>query len=352
MLQTYYQFHDPASPPTPEERRWAVDRSNPDCPFSKFIGNDKALRILQGAAFKALSHPLHQISDQFFAIFGPSSTGKTTLAKMFADTLEIPFIEIHPRAVNSALDIMVKAAEVFENYSPIPGGTLELQPYCPGGVRQPNTFRFPPCVIFLDEIHLMTPKLVQSLLKATDKNNPVLDTGKYTIKCDCVCWMCATTDRGLLFDAFDSRFIKVNLELYSKAELAQIVGIHNPTFNDALCELVAFYGSHVPREALDFARQMRIEMEMEPADWEDVAKRVASNNGIDEFGMTEQRVRILKALSKGPVSKDHMCLVAGCKVEELERFVMPALLVELVTVGPRGYVITAAGLKELELREN
>ena len=58
----------------------------------------------------------------------------------------------------------------------------------------------------------------------------------------------------------------------------------------------------------------------------------------------------------GAVSKSHLADFAGCGIEELEKFVMPALLVAtaedpaMVAVTNKGYAITQRGLEELDRR--
>jgi hypothetical protein len=179
----------------------------------------------------------------------------------------------------------------------------------------------------------------------------------FEVRTDKVCWMIATTDRGDLFDAFDTRFQKVNLRLYSRQEMAEIIQMNNPDWSDEVCLLVAKYNSQVPREALAFARDMRVEYEMSGCnDWEAVAKSVARDHGIDDHGMTLSRVSILRALGQSPVSASQLPFIVHVKEDELRKFIMPPLMASttdqeaLVTVSTRGYTITKAGLAELDKR--
>jgi Holliday junction resolvasome RuvABC ATP-dependent DNA helicase subunit len=169
--------------------------------------------------------------------------------------------------------------------------------------------------------------------------------------------MIATTDRGDLFDAFDTRFQKVNLRLYTKQEMARIIKMNNPDWDEEVCLLVAKYNSHVPREALAFARDMRVEHEMNgQVSWDQAAAIVAKDHGIDRWGMTESRVEVLKALGQRAVSAPQLQYVVHVKEDELKKFVMPPLLARtpdaepLVTVSTRGYTITLEGLAELGKR--
>ena len=78
---------------------------------------------------------------------------------------------------------------------------------------------------------------------------------------------------------------------------------------------------------------------------------------IDRFGLTRQRLKVLVALGQvGAVSKGRMADYAGCGTEELEKFVMPALLLAttndpaMVSVTNKGYAITWRGIEELDRR--
>jgi Holliday junction resolvasome RuvABC ATP-dependent DNA helicase subunit len=331
-----------------ETRRWLVSPSNRVFGLNKFIGNKEAVNRLSRALFCALGKTDRDCSDYSFALCGPASTGKTYLAKLFADVLEIPFVSVEPQSIRRTHDLFLeierKCAEFDERIS--------LVEY--DGSR----YVLPPMIIFIDEVHNLKRSVVQGLLKATEPNDRVMVTEEgFEVRTDKVCWMIATTDRGDLFDAFDTRFQKVNLRLYSRQEMAQIIKMNNPDWSDEVCLLVAKYNSQVPREALAFARDMRVEYEMSGLDdWEAVAKSVARDHGIDDHGMTLSRVGILKALGQSPVSSSQLPFIVHVKEDELRKFIMPPLMAStpdqeaLVTVSTRGYTITKAGLAELDKR--
>lgn len=354
--KTWFDPTDASDAPSDDLKRIWCDYKDQNNPFSKYIGNEHAVKRLCRSAFTAFGRYNRCCRDQNFAFLGPASTGKTTLAKMEAELLDIPFVEISPRSIKTLSDLFVQIAKVLENTvvndwetdEPL---TLELQEINEG------EFILPPCIVFIDEVHSLRDNIVQGLLKATESKDCLLVTENgWKINTYNVAWRIATTDRGLLFDAFDTRFTKINLRLYSLSEIAQIIKLNNPDWTEAVCDLVALYGGRVPREALAFAREMRMEYEMYGGDWKMVAKTVAEDNGIDPFGMTYQRLEILTALGQGPIARGRMSDVAQCKEEELVKFIMPPVMAKtpdqnpLVVVTSKGYTLTEDGVEELKKR--
>lgn len=347
--RVFFGDKDPwgAAAPSDAERLSLVDSRSPKSPFSKFIGNEKAVRKLQTAAYKALGQYNHMMRDLAFAIFGPSSAGKTTLARLYAETVGLPFVEISPKAVKSVDDVFKEIKRVLE---------AEGLPLVE--VIRRGHYILPPVVILIDEVHALTDGVVQGLLKATEFNDALMATesGK-TINTFNVTWIIATTDEGKLFDAFRTRFSPVVLKYLNKADVAKVVKMANPDLSDEVAALVAHYNSRITRKALEFARYMRLVKDMQAGmSWEQVAKQVAEDEGIDEHGMQDVHLKILRALGQGPIARNRITLVAGRKEEEVERFILPWLLTETddqaapITVTAKGYTITEAGLAELEKR--
>lgn len=328
------------SAPTHEEKLWMVDRGNLDCPLSKFVGNDKAVRKLQAVAYDALGRENHLCREIAFSIFGPASSGKTTLVRLFAETIGLPFVEFGPQ-VKSCEDMLKEIARVL---------SVENVPLIE--FKRRGYFEMPPCVVFIDEIHAVVDSVIQSLLKATEYNDGVMvtETGK-TVNCHNVTWMIATTDEGMLFDAFRSRFSPLNLTYLSRKEIGGIVRLAHPDIPMEACERIAFYNSRVPRKALEFARYAKIVKSMSPDEtWDEVIRKVARDEGIDELGMQSIHRRVIEALASAPVAKSRMPVVVGRKKEEVERYVMPWLMSDtedgkaLVKVTNRGFELTPEGM--------
>jgi Holliday junction resolvasome RuvABC ATP-dependent DNA helicase subunit len=342
--------------PGPEFRRRLTDPHSPECPLSRFIGNENAKDRLSRAAYVAWGRENHCCSDMSFALLGPSSVGKTTLARLFGETMRLPFIDIHPKGVRDTRDLFeLIGLKLEETIVDLDNGRFSLKMI--SDPKYPDML-VPPCVVLIDEVHALPRNIVPELLKATEpKDGMMVIENGCLADCRNVCWVIATTERGLLFPPFENRFRKIQLEMYTRDEIAQIVKLTYPTWNMSLYQLAAKYSSRVPREALAFAADMKMEWEKNGGDWEAIAARIARDHGIDRWGLTKNRVKLLAALGQlGPMSRASLCDYAQCGEAELVKYEMPALLAcsekepALVVVTSNGYAITNAGLKELEIR--
>jgi Holliday junction resolvasome RuvABC ATP-dependent DNA helicase subunit len=351
---------DPAEAPSVELRKWMANRENPACPLSKFVGSSESLRFLSDAAFAAFGKEDHCCADFAFALCGPPSCGKSTLAKLFAATVGLPFIKILPQEFTSMRKLFsLVANHLYHNekhVGTVTGERVYLDLVDLGG----GTYTFPPMVIFIDEVHELDKKLAKGPLLPAIEPDDLHFTTEDGIKVNTsfVCWIIATTDRGDLFDAFDSRFEKIELRMYTTEEMEKIVKVNDPGLPDEVYKLVAHYCGQVPREALRFVRHLRIVKEQMPnSTWEEVAAEVAGIRGIDEYGMTKTRLNVLKALGRRPISAEQLTIFAGVKENELRKYVLPPLIgvtpeqqQPLVTMSSKGYTITPAGLAELDKR--
>jgi Holliday junction resolvasome RuvABC ATP-dependent DNA helicase subunit len=358
IAQEQFIFHqDPAvpesegmpPPPTAEERRWMVDfTNNKDCPLYRYVGNDHARRKLAEAAFVALKRGNHCCRELSVFLSGPASVGKTSLMKLFAEMIRLPFIEIQPRSIVSVNDLFRAIRTQMEEKG------LPIKP-----LENGKNFRLPPCILFIDEVHGLSQRVIDALLKACEGKECTLVTERgEVIDCQYVTNAIATTEGGDLFDAFETRFDEVRLNYYTREQLAKIVQINNPDLSLEVCKLIARF-ERLPRRLLRFADSMRNKKEMYGDwSWEKIALEVATDNGIDEFGMPAKHLEILKAIKAKPIAKDRLPVLVGVKKAELEKKLLPLLLCNtldqpaMVEVTGEGYTITAAGIAELGKRNS
>ncbi len=321
--------------PSLEIRQAFLDPASPTSPYYGFVGNRPAVRKLIRIDTVALGRWHHRCSDLNVAVIGRPGCGKTDLVRRHCRANDLPTLEVHPKAIRTA----------HELFCAIRG--------CVEYLDESGPIRVPPAMnIFIDEVHALEPGLVQALLKATEPTDRMLVTEKgVQVNTRNIHWIIATTDRGRLFDAFDTRFTKVALAAYSLEETAAIVQTNHPDWPGEACLLAARYGPASPREAIQFAQEMHMERMVSPrSSWEKVAQVVASDNGIDEWGMSATRVSVLRAVASRPVAARRLASLVGVKEEELEAYVLPGLA-GLVAVTGRGYALTPAGAEEAARRK-
>lgn len=314
--------------------------------FRRYVGNESALVKLKTAAFTALSRPNHQMSDLSFGFFGPPSCGKTTLARLYAEVVDLPYVELSAQSLEDLNYLLDKVSEACQRKR------LRLEKQMDGN------YYLPPVVIFIDEAHNLSKSVMQGLLKATEHEDRMMQCEDGTIvNTKCVTWMIATTDEGLLFDAFRTRFSPIHLKYLKKSDISKIVREKHPDLSSDACDRIAFYNSRIPRKALEFARyvEMYLRMREDLTDCEAVDE-VATQEGIDSSGMHEVHLKVLLALKDGPVAKSRIGHITGRKTEENERYIMPWLLADvedqpaLVKVTTRGYILTKDGEEVIRQR--
>lgn len=348
MKQKFRVFFGPFDPngrecPIDEMRRFHVSSDNPDCPLNSFIGNENAVRKLRLLAFDAIGRPDHKCNELSLAFFGPASTGKTTLARLFAKTIGLPFLEVGPKQFRVPSDLLEAVANILE--------TEELPL-----VIENNTCVLPPMILFIDEVHALSNVVSSALLKATEYDDRMFATEKGDIiNCRNVCWMIATTDEGQLDDAFRSRFSIIKLKYLTQGEIGKIVKMRNPEFSQNICDKIAYYGGRMPRRVLELARHVQLEQNMEDKNLDDIIESVVKNEGIHSNGLNSQQMKVLELLNKHPVSANRLPTIVGERKEELEKYILPELMMELedrpplVCVTSRGYDLTKKGREFLQV---
>jgi Holliday junction resolvasome RuvABC ATP-dependent DNA helicase subunit len=343
-------------PPTDEEVREVLDSAF--CPLNNIVvgkKNEKNLHKLRLFAFTAYKRSDHSCRGMNFGIYAGPGQGKTHVVKAFANTIGIPFVFVQSDALKSTWQLFQLVAKAFEDTHPL--------------VPQEDEYSFtvPPCIVFFDEAHALSKDLrTGGLLNAMEYNDGWLRTTQggtktemYTIDCQNVCWIAATTDPGVLFKESQAFYDRLDNHLIwapaGRREIEYIIRDKYPKFPDEACEQVAFF-NRVPRLAVAFAKSLVMERDYSDCSWEEAAAKVAEMNGIDKFGMSNKLTDILKALGQRPISKSNLLVVSRVRSEELEKMILPPLMEEsedrppLVQVTSKGYAITRAGLGELDKR--
>ena len=237
-----------------------------------FIGNDQAKTLIRNSievSLKKMTAFPHTI------ITGISGGGKTTLAYIIAESMNVPIIELNcatpnPNVLNQLLKVPDRG------------------------------------ILFLDEVHALDEGTIESILyRFMDQGIVYLRFGDGRIEPfeigKRITIMAATNMIDKLTTPFINRFeLNIKLKPYTHEEMSKILAIHlrhNNVEQEAL-DILASATRYVPRHAVQFAKNIRdyaILHDLKTVTADDMRKAL-HNLGIDEFGLTDDDRQYIYAL--------------------------------------------------------
>ncbi len=272
-------------------------------------------------------------------LFGPPGLGKTTLANILANELEVDLRSTSGPAMERSGDL----AAILTN--------LDQRG-----------------VLFIDEIHRMNRVVEEVLYPAMEDFCLDLVIGKgpgaRTVKLDLPRFTLvgATTRMGLLSSPFRDRFgVVCRLEFYSVQELKQIVlraaGILEVRIDDDAADEVARRSRGTPRVANRLLRRARdfAQVHGQGAINMEVARLTLERLQIDEKGLDGLDRAVLKTIidkfGGGPVGVETIAASIGEERDTIEDICEPYLLQEgYIQRTPRGRTATDAAYRHLGKR--
>jgi len=316
---------------SPEERE--VERVLRPLNFSDFTGQDKVVENLKifveatNLRGEALDHVL---------LHGPPGLGKTTLANIIANELNVGF--------------RVTSGPVLEKPADLAGLLTNLDE---GDV------------LFIDEIHRLSPVIEEYLYSAMEdyKIDIMIDSGpnarSVQIKLNPFTLIGATTRAGLLTAPLRARFgINSRLEYYDKDLLAMIVKRSSEILgieiqNDAASE-IAGRSRGTPRIVNALLRRVRDFAQIKgngSIDLE-IAHLALSALNVDQHGLDEMDNRLLTTIidkfKGGPVGLTTIATAVGEQAGTIEEVYEPFLIKEgFLRRTPRGREATDTAYKHL-----
>jgi Holliday junction DNA helicase RuvB len=325
------RIHDPVVLPAEDD----LDRSLRPKRLEDFVGQERIkdqLRVFIEAARargEALDHVL---------LAGPPGLGKTSLAQIVANELDVGFV-------------------------PTAGPALERK----GDVASYLTALEPRSVFFVDEIHRLPKALEETFYPAMeDRKLPItvgqgagarvvtLDLPEFTL-------IGATTRTGLLTTPLRDRFgVTHRLDLYEATDLARIVlrsaGILDVQIDDEGAETIAGRSRGTPRVANRLLKRVRDFAEVRGAGTIDaqVAREALDLLEVDPAGLDRLDRDILRAICEkfggGPVGLSTLSVAVGEESDTIEDVYEPYLLQQgFIMRTPRGRVATDAAFAHLGL---
>jgi Holliday junction DNA helicase RuvB len=305
--------------------------------LSEFVGQSQAkgnLKVFIDAArsrAEALDHVL---------LFGPPGLGKTTLAQIVSRELGVGF-----RATSGP--ILAKAGDLAAILT-----NLE-----------------PRDVLFIDEIHRLSPQVEEILYPAMEDHVLDLIIGEgpsaRSVRIDLAPFTLvgATTRAGLLATPLRDRFgIPLRLEFYTPDELTAVVRGTARKMGAGIDEggarEIASRARGTPRIAGRLLRRVRDFASAEGAETISklVAARALSRLEVDEAGLDSLDRRFLKALIEnyggGPVGMDTLAAAIAEARDAVEDVIEPYLLQQgFIQRTPRGRMACAKAYLHLGLSE-
>ncbi len=299
----------------------------------EFVGQEKAKEQLAIAleAAKSRGEALDHV-----LLFGPPGLGKTTLATIIANELEVGYQQTSGPALQIQGDLTAILTNLRE--------------------RQ---------VLFLDEIHRLQPVLEEKLYTALEDykldimigQGPAARTHVMDIKP--FTFVAATTRPGLLSSPLRSRFgILLRLEFYTDDELrfvversAEVMGV--PIDRDGAAE-IAMRSRGTPRIANRLLRRVRDYAQVRAQGIIDrpVAQAALTMLEVDAHGFDELDRRLLRTIIEkydgGPVGLNTLAAALAEEQDALEEVYEPFLIqIGFLDRTPRGRVATRLAYEHL-----
>jgi len=303
-----------------------VDRAIRPVYLQDYVGQQEVkeqLDIFINAArqrAEALDHTL---------VFGPPGLGKTTLANIIANELDVSIKATSGPVLEKAGDLAAMLTNLDEGD-----------------------------VLFIDEIHRLNPAIEEILYPAMEDYQLDIMIGEgpaaRSIKLDLPSFTLvgATTRAGLLTSPLRDRFgIIQRLEFYSVAELSQIItrsaGILGTVIDPDGALEIARRSRGTPRIANRLLRRVRdyAEVKGEGSIDQHYAGKALDMLSIDSSGFDQMDRRLLLTMIEkfagGPVGVDSLAAAISEERETLEDVVEPYLIQQgFIMRTPRGRVVT------------
>ncbi|MDR0878835.1 MAG: Holliday junction branch migration DNA helicase RuvB [Treponema sp.] len=276
--------------------------------------------------------------DHLFLI-GPPGLGKTTLAQVVANELDVEFRQTSAPALDKPKDLV--------------GILTKLSPNA---------------VFFIDEIHRLKPAIEEMLYIAMEDYE--LDwiigqgPGARTIRLPIQPFTLvgATTKAGNVSSPLVSRFgITCRFSFYEQADMEAIVrrsaGILHITVDDAAAALLAASSRGTPRVVNRLLRRMRDYAQVLGSGF--ITRKVVEEGlrqlEIDHLGLEKHDREILRIIIEryngGPVGAETLAISVGEAVDTLEDYYEPFLIqTGLIQRTPRGRVVTGMAYEHLKLK--
>lgn len=311
--------------------------------FEGYIGNELAVRRLKVKLTLALrNNPPRMPANVMFC--GPGGLGKTELARRVARALGTPLIDVPAPALGGVDDLVSRIDAVLADE--------EATPEEIGREAGKPCFKYPPLVIFIDEVHALGKRKADAFLNFFEPNDRRCVTKDHVGLFTDAAILAATTDRGKLPTPFLSRFSLIELTPYTVEEVAEIVKIFGKSkgvvFPGPVAEGLAVVGRCSPRIAKERAKEFLEHHEFDRSAYpltDPGLENIRENLWmVDKNGVGNNDLRYLRLLVDKPLGLSTISNLMHMGKEEVESLIEPYLLqIGAVKLTPQGRAITELG---------
>lgn len=275
-------------------------RKHVDAAFHGFIGNEEAVYTLKRSLIVALGSAAGgaPVMSKTFLFSGAASVGKTELARRVTAVLGLPFVRLDGRGVRSRERLFEMIDDALQAHEP------PLQPVTAGSRSGVPLIEYPPFVVFIDEIHLVSERAQEGFLTMLEADDRTMlldgERGRRIAVVGQATFIFATTKPADLDKAFRSRCIEVQLRGYTEAEVQRMILDRFPALPADAALTIAACSRLRPRVAFAMAIEVMDEIFVNgPNDLRGCLKRVLNGRGIlTTGGMTRDDVRYLQLLQR------------------------------------------------------
>ena len=317
----------------PNEMEREFEKALRPLTFDDFSGQEKIIENLR--VFTAAARLRHEPLDHVL-LHGPPGLGKTTLANIIANELDVGF--------------KVTSGPVLDKPGDLAGILTSLEP---------ND------VLFIDEIHRLSPIVEEYLYSAMEdyRIDIMIDKGpgarSIQLTLNPFTLVGATTRSGLLTSPLRARFgINCHMEYYDHTVLCRIIErsahlLQVPCTHEAAIE-IALRSRGTPRICNALLRRVRDFAQVKGSGQIDIeiARYALEALNIDKYGLDEIDNKILTTIidkfKGGPVGLTTIATALGEEAGTLEEVYEPFLIKEgFIKRTPRGREVTDLAYKHL-----
>lgn len=315
--------------------------------FIGFIGNEKPVRRITRDLLVALTSDPPNLPRNYLLV-GLPSVGKTELARRIARALTLPFVKLDGTALNAREKLFdLIDGQLGKNRQPERQGEDAGQP----------VFRYPPFVVFVDEVHLVPRRVQESLLTMLETKDRTVRLEHRVVEVPEATFIFATTQDSSIDKAFKSRCSEIHLSPYSIAQVAEMVmdhvrqkGVDPAGWDPEVFPKMARLGRLIPRRAFEVANELMDELRTTEQPELPIAEHlriVQEMMDVDGNGLGRLDLEYLEVLDRAgrPLGEEAITTMLGTVdkdkiVEEVEPLLRR---LNLIMPGVRGREITREG---------